>query len=249
MPWAPRCSSPPEMMPAPMPVRDLDEHQVVDVGQVGVLLPQRHDVHVVVDEHRDVEGPLHVAGHVVAVPARHDRRVDRAAGGVLDRTGQADADRRQLADVAALVGEQLARSPTRPSRARAPGRSATSSVRARSASTGRPGRRAPAVACVAPMSTPATTRAPGFSASSEGGRPPVDDPAERRDQAEPHQRVDPGGDGRPGEPGGLGELGAGPGLPVAQQLEEVTGLHAQESTTQDFRTSSKQLLRVLDKSA
>ena len=95
VPWAPRWSSPPEMMPAPMPVRDLDEDQVVDVGQVGVPLAQGHDVDVVVDEHRDVEVALHVAGHVVAVPAGHDRRVDRAAGRVLDGPGQADADRGQ----------------------------------------------------------------------------------------------------------------------------------------------------------
>ena len=60
MPWAPRWSTPPEMMPAPMPVRDLDEHQVVDVGEVGVPLAQRHDVDVVVDQHRHVEGALHV---------------------------------------------------------------------------------------------------------------------------------------------------------------------------------------------
>ena len=44
-----------------------------------------------------------------------------------------------------------------------------------------------AAACVAPTSTPATTRAPGLSASSAGGRPPVERAAaERRHQPQAH---------------------------------------------------------------
>ena len=121
--------------------RDLDEHEVGHVGQVGVLLAQRHDVHVVVDEHRYVEGPLHVRGHVVPVPSGHDRRVDRAAGRVLDRTGQADPDRGQLAGVTTLVGEQLRDRRLRPSRARAPGRWRCRGPRDARRGRSRPGRR------------------------------------------------------------------------------------------------------------
>ncbi len=47
------------------------------------------------------------AGHVEAVPAGHDRRVDGAAGAVLDRAGEPDADREQVAGRAAELVEQL----------------------------------------------------------------------------------------------------------------------------------------------
>ena len=58
--------------------RDLHEHQVVDVGPGELPLAERHDVDVVVDQHRHVEAVAEPAGHVEAVPAGHDRRVDRA---------------------------------------------------------------------------------------------------------------------------------------------------------------------------
>ena len=87
---------------------DLDQHEVVDVGEMGTPLAQRHDVDVVVDEDRDGVVALDVAGDVVPVPAGHDRRVDRAAGGVLDRAGQADADGGELGDLATVLAQQRA---------------------------------------------------------------------------------------------------------------------------------------------
>ena len=81
--------------------RDLHEHEVLDVRPGERAFAERHDVHVVVDEHRHLEVLLHPAGHVEAVPAGHDRRVHRAPGVVLDRAGHADADRRELVAVAA----------------------------------------------------------------------------------------------------------------------------------------------------
>ena len=76
------------------------------------------------------------------------------------------------------------------------------------------------------MSTPATTRAAGFSASSDGGRPPVETPS-------PYGATSPSRISTSiraaiverARPDGVGELGAGPGLPVPQQLEDVAGPH------------------------
>jgi hypothetical protein len=73
---------------------------------VGLPLAEGHDVDVVVDQHRHVVGALHVTGHVVPVPAGHDRRVHRTAGGVLHRARQADADGGQLGDVASVAAQQ-----------------------------------------------------------------------------------------------------------------------------------------------
>ena len=64
-----------------------------------------------------------------------------------------------------------------------------------------------------------------------------------RHQPQRHQLVDPGGDRRAGQTGRLGELGAGPGTAVAQQLEEVTGLHGAHPTTlHPLPTRTNQLL-------
>ena len=87
---------------------DLDEHEVLHVGQMSMLLAQRHDVDVVVDEDGHGKGLLDVPGHVVAVPAGHDRRIDRASGGVLHRTGQAETDGGELGDGALLLPHELA---------------------------------------------------------------------------------------------------------------------------------------------
>ena len=105
-------------------------------------LAQRHDVDVVVDQHRHVEGALHVGRHVVAVPAGHDRRVDRPAGRVLDGAGQADADRGQLGHGAVLLARASPRSAARPSRARARARSPRRGPRGARRGSCRRGRRA-----------------------------------------------------------------------------------------------------------
>ena len=77
---------------------------------------------------------------------------------------------------------------------------------------------------VAPTSTASTTRAAGLKAKRDGGLPPL----ELASPAGPtspgvHQRVDAGGDGGAGQAGGEGQFGAGAGLAVAQQLEQVAG--------------------------
>ena len=86
---------------------DLDEQEVVDrAGDAGVLLAERHDVDVVVDQHRAAE----LAGERVpdreAVPARHDRRRDRDAVAEADRAGHAGPGPREGAR--GVGGAQLA---------------------------------------------------------------------------------------------------------------------------------------------
>src|SRR5690606_32648263 len=88
---------------------DLHEDEVVDVGPGVLALAEGHDVDVVVDEHGRVEAGGESPRHVVVVPARHDRRVDGAPGGVFDGAGQPDPDREQVARGAVEGGEQALR--------------------------------------------------------------------------------------------------------------------------------------------
>ena len=233
-----------------MPVATLMKHEVVDVGQVRVLLAERHDVDVVVDEHRHVEAPLHVAGHVVAVPAGHDRRVDRAPGRVLHGPGQADADRRRGPPVSRRCSASSSRDRRlRPSRAPlgAVGdvevlATSTRTVPARSARA--------AVAWVAPMSTPATTQAPGLRAKQRrrpaaGGRP-----AERR-------RPGPGACSASiraamverASPVVLRQLGARPGLPSRSSSKRSPARTCRKSTTRTSARPARNFCRPLDRSA
>lgn len=72
---------------------DLDvEDVVVPASRPGAHLPERHQVHLVVHPHGSVEDAAEPVADGVAVPAGHDRRRDRASGGELDGTGQADPD-------------------------------------------------------------------------------------------------------------------------------------------------------------
>ena len=109
-------------------------------------------------------------------------------------------------------------------RRRGPRATSPRTVPARSASA--------ALAWVAPMSTPTTTRALGLSASSDGGRPPVETPppngATRPSRI---SRSIAGGDRRAGQPARVGQLGPRPGPPVPQQLEDVAGPHGRKSST------------------
>src|SRR6478735_8074858 len=86
---------------------DLDEEHVGDVGPGAAVLAQGHDVHVVVDEDRRVEVLREDAGDVDVVPARHDRGVDRAAGGVLDGTREPDAHAHEVVGAAAGGRDEL----------------------------------------------------------------------------------------------------------------------------------------------
>ncbi len=84
----------------------LDEHEVLDVRPGDRALAERHDVHVVVDEHGHLEVLLHPTRHVETVPSGHDRRVHRPARGVLDRARHADADRHELVPIAPEVRDE-----------------------------------------------------------------------------------------------------------------------------------------------
>ena len=207
------------------PGRHLDEDQVVDVGQVGLPLAEGHDVDVVVDEHGDGEVLLEEAGDVVPVPAGHDRRVDRTAGGVLDGTGQADADRGQV------VGASRAAAQQRPDRRDHPAEDDLGALDDVDLRGDLGEQRAGEVAEHGPGVRGADVDAHhdprGRVEGEERGWPAAGGlaPAEGGDEAQPHQRVDARGHRRAGQSGGLGELGTGPRTAVPQQLEDVTGAH------------------------
>ena len=160
--------------PAADPGADLDEEQVVDLAPVGPVLAQRHDVDVVVDQHRDAVAVGEALGDRVAVPAGHDRRVARAPGRVLDRPGDADADPAHVAVARGrprAAGRGSARRPSRaPPRDRARSRSRRSPRRAPSPPRLVTARRA----WVAPRSAASTTPASSLKANVIGGRPPVE---------------------------------------------------------------------------
>ena len=199
-----------------------------------------------------VEGPLHVGRHVVPVPARHDRRVDRASGRVLDGTGQPDArsppGRRAGAPASASSSPT---SPDPPSRARArarrrcPGRRAArrGPCPARSASAAR--------AWVAPRSTPDDdpgTRVEGQQRRrATAGGDPV---AVRRHQAEPQQHVDAGGDRGPGQarwrrPAARGSGAARPGAGRRRRWSARRGSQALATLLRP----ANNFCRTLDRSA
>ena len=71
---------------------DLDAEEVAHgAGDARVLLPHRHQVHVVVDHDGAAEFLAERLADREAVPAGHDRRRDRHALGEADRTRYADA--------------------------------------------------------------------------------------------------------------------------------------------------------------
>ena len=100
-----------------------------------------------------------------------------AAGGVLDRAGQADADRGELGDVAPLLGEQRRGPPPRPSRARLRARRRRRA--ARSTLGEHPCRQVGEGGASRGSRRCRRRRRPGprgLRANSEGGRPPVETP-------------------------------------------------------------------------
>ena len=105
-PFAPRRSFPPVMMLSADAGGDLHEQQVLDVTVDEDVLAERHDVHVVVDEHGDREHAGHKARDVEAVPARHDRRAHRATHGVLHGARHTDPDAHQVVAPSA-AGQQI----------------------------------------------------------------------------------------------------------------------------------------------
>lgn len=92
LPVVPRWTWPPTTMPQPIPVPILTQRKSATVrATAGVLLPQRHEVHVVVDEDRAAQLLAERLPYGEAVPAGHDRRRHRDALGKADRPGDADA--------------------------------------------------------------------------------------------------------------------------------------------------------------
>lgn len=72
---------------------DLEIDQVLlGAAQAGSQLAEGHEVDLVVHPDRRVIAGAEPAADVIAVPAGHDRRRDRAARRELDRPGDADAD-------------------------------------------------------------------------------------------------------------------------------------------------------------
>ena len=106
-PWAPRCSRPSLMMPAPMPVATLTKTMWSSRAPRSATSPRTRSPSAITFTSLSTStgqprpAPTH-AGDVEAVPAGHDRRVGGASRGVLDRAGQADAH-----------PEQVLRTPTR----------------------------------------------------------------------------------------------------------------------------------------
>jgi hypothetical protein len=71
---------------------DLDDEEVGQRTLQPPQLAQRHQVDVVVDEHRRGVVLAQVVADREAVPGRHQRRVHELADGEVDRPGHADAD-------------------------------------------------------------------------------------------------------------------------------------------------------------
>ncbi len=230
MPWAPRWSTPPEMMPAPMPVPTFTKTRSSTSGRWACRSPSAMMFTSLSIRTGTSNAALDVRRDVVPVPAGHDRRVDRPPRGVLDGAGQADADRGEVGDRPRCRCRAARRSPARPSRGRPSGRS-----RRRGRRGPRRGRRRTrsaraARACVAPMSTPTTTRALGLKAISDGGRPPVETPSpigitrpSRMSTSTRAVMVDRA------RPVGGGQLGAGARPPVPEEVEDVAGPHGRKS--------------------
>ena len=86
--------------------RDLDEQQVRFVAPVGEVLAERHDVHVVVDQHRGTQPVGEVLLDREPVPSRHDRRVHGPTEVVFDGAGQPEADAEEVVGRAAGRAEQ-----------------------------------------------------------------------------------------------------------------------------------------------
>ena len=175
MPWAPRWSSPPEMSPAPMPVLTLMKTRSSTSGRWACCSPSammftslsmstgtsKARCTWAGTSYRSQPGMI---GGLIARPVE----CSTGPGRPMPIAASSPTSRRWSASISAITDSTQPSTCSGPVATSRSSRRSTSTVPARSASA--------AVACVAPMSTPATTQAPGFSASSEGGRPPVDTP-------------------------------------------------------------------------
>ena len=200
---------------------DLDEEEVVVFRPVGGLLAQGHDVDVVVHQHRDRQRALDVPDDVEPVPAGHDRRLHRHPGGMLHRAGQADADAGEVLRAAAGLAEQ--RGPFRH-------HPVQHGLRAVGDVLGQPALGQHRSTQVRDGNVHVGGADVDRQHHAGGG---VEGKARRRPAAAGtglacrpyesgvHQCVNAGRDGGTRQAGGQGQFGAGAGLAVAQQLEQV----------------------------
>ena len=224
-PWLPRSSAPPEMMPGADPGGDLDEDHVREVRPVAAMLAERHRVDVALQQRRRAEARGQPVGDRVAVPAGHDRRVDRAPGGDLDRPRDADRRAEHVGPRVPGLGQQLVEGALDPARAPRPARRRSAAAprarpaprRARSQTASRP--------CRAPRSAASTTPTRSLKVSAAGPAP-----AARRaglglldQQRRGEQDADALHDRRAREPGDVHDVGARDGAPFADQLQDTTG--------------------------
>ena len=104
------------------PGGDLDEDHVREVRPVAAVLAERHGVDVALQQRRRTEARGQPVGHRVVVPAGHDRRVDRAPGGDLDRARDADRDAQHVGPRVPRLGQQLVEGALDPVRGSCPAR-------------------------------------------------------------------------------------------------------------------------------
>ena len=202
-----------------MPVPTLTNSRCSVSRQWRPVLAQGHDVHVVVDEHRRVVALGEPLGDREAVPAGHDRRVDRRADGERrPGRGRRRRSRARRPAVRPRAREQLEE------RARGRASSTASGPSAMSISSGASasgvGREvADRQARVRGAEVGGEHDAGGVVEGQHGRRAA----AGRRavaglvDELVGEQRVDALGDGRAGEAGAARELGPRDGLAVADQ--------------------------------
>ena len=202
---------------------DLDEEQVV-VGAPGlVVLAQRHDVHVVVDERRRAEVVSEPTTDAIAVPAGHDRRRDRGARGELDRAGDADARAAHVVVRAAELGEH------RVERLLEPGQDRVGAVGDRdllrrlgqhlAAEVGHRHARVRRAQVRGEHHARVAVEGEHLRRAAARG----DAPAGRDDQALRKQCIHALGDGGSRQAGQRDEFGTGAGLTVADQAQEGAG--------------------------
>jgi hypothetical protein len=80
---------------------------VTGLGAGGGVLAERHDVHVVVDQHGSVDPETEPGADGEAVPAGHQRRIDGVTAVVVDGAGQADGGPADVGRAVAALGQQL----------------------------------------------------------------------------------------------------------------------------------------------
>ena len=94
---------------------DLDEQKVPAVGPVHPVLPDGHDVDVVLHQDRQVpEARLEVVGHGETVPAGHDGGADGLSGGEVHGSRHPDAHTPHVGFLAADLRQKLREHPLRP---------------------------------------------------------------------------------------------------------------------------------------